>query len=98
MSHWGNVLFINESKFVLEPDNKRIRLWREQGTHNQPQNITEHHAFRGGTIMVWVGITLGCRTYLHIFKRFSVTAVCHRNEVLEPIVRLYAAAVGLAFV
>ncbi|GFX78325.1 transposable element Tcb1 transposase [Trichonephila clavipes] len=48
--------------------------------------------------MVWAGISLGYRTDLHIFKRGSVTAVRYRDEVLEPIVRLYAAAVGPTFV
>ncbi|GFW32991.1 transposable element Tcb1 transposase [Trichonephila clavipes] len=48
--------------------------------------------------MVWAGISLGYRTDLHIFKRGTVTAVRYRDEVLEPIVRLYAAAVGLTFV
>lgn len=98
VSEWGNVMFTDESRFALEPDDKRIRIWREQGTRNQPQNITEHHAFRGGSIMVWAGISLGYRTDLHIFKRGSVTAVRYRDEVLEPFVRLYAAAVGPTFV
>ncbi|GFW67361.1 transposable element Tcb1 transposase [Trichonephila clavipes] len=48
--------------------------------------------------MVWAGISLGYHTDLHIFKRGSVTAVRYRDEVLEPIVRLYAAAVGRTFV
>ncbi|GFV13920.1 transposable element Tcb1 transposase [Trichonephila clavipes] len=38
------------------------------------------------------------RTDLQIFKRGSVTAVRYRDKVLEPIVRLYAAAVGPTFV
>ncbi|GFV70422.1 transposable element Tcb1 transposase [Trichonephila clavipes] len=38
------------------------------------------------------------RIDLHILKRVSVTAVRYRDEVLEPIVRLYAAAVGPTFV
>ncbi|GFV81514.1 HTH_Tnp_Tc3_2 domain-containing protein [Trichonephila clavipes] len=50
VSDWGNVMFTDESRFSLEPDEKRIRIWRKQGTRNQPQNITEHHAFRGGSI------------------------------------------------
>ncbi|GFX39876.1 uncharacterized protein TNCV_2646391 [Trichonephila clavipes] len=61
-------------------------------------SITEHHAFLGGSIMAWAGISLGYRTDLHIFKWGSVTAVRYRDEVLEPIVRLYAAAVGPTFV
>ncbi|GFV80942.1 transposable element Tcb1 transposase [Trichonephila clavipes] len=62
VSDWGNVMFTDESRFALEPDDKRYR------------------------------------TDLHIFKRGSVTAVRYRDEVLEPIVRLYAAAVGPTFV
>ncbi|GFU76300.1 cytochrome P450 4V2 [Trichonephila clavipes] len=98
VSDWGNVMFTDESRFILEPDDKRIRIWRKQGTRNNPQNIKEHHTFRGGSIMVLAGISLGYRTDVHIFKRSSVTAVRYRNEVLEPIVRLYAAAIGPAFV
>ncbi|GFT34732.1 HTH_Tnp_Tc3_2 domain-containing protein [Trichonephila clavipes] len=59
VSGWANVIFTDESIFALEPDDKRIRIWRKQGTRNQPQNIAEHHAFRGGSIMVWAGISLG---------------------------------------
>ncbi|GFU94303.1 putative DD41D transposase [Trichonephila clavipes] len=47
----------------------------------------------GGSIMVWAGVSLGYRTDLH-----SVMAIRYREEVLEPIVRLYAAAVGPTFV
>ncbi|GFT10507.1 transposable element Tcb1 transposase [Trichonephila clavipes] len=46
-------MFTDESRFGLEPDDKRIRIWRKQGTRNQPQNITELHLFRGGFIMMW---------------------------------------------
>ncbi|GFV81015.1 transposable element Tcb1 transposase [Trichonephila clavipes] len=75
VSDWGNVIFTDESRFTLEPDDKHIRIWRKQGTRNQPQNITEHHAFRGGSIMVSAGISLGYRTDLQVFKRGSVMAV-----------------------
>ncbi|GFW10761.1 transposable element Tcb1 transposase [Trichonephila clavipes] len=40
----------------------------------------------------------GYCTDLHIFKRGSLTAVQYQDEVLEPIVRLYAAAAGPTFV
>ncbi|GFV37179.1 transposable element Tcb1 transposase [Trichonephila clavipes] len=72
VSDWGNLMFTDDSRCALEPDDKRIRIWRKQRTRNQsPKNITEHHAFRGGSIMVWAGISLGYRTDLHIFKRGS---------------------------
>ncbi|GBL80411.1 Transposable element Tcb1 transposase [Araneus ventricosus] len=97
-SDWGNDMFTDESRFALQPDDKRVRVWREQSTRNRPENITEHHAFRGGNIMVWAGISSGYRTDLHIYRRGSVTAVRYRDEVLDPIVKLYAAAVGLSYV
>ncbi|GFX79380.1 transposable element Tcb1 transposase [Trichonephila clavipes] len=87
VSDWSNPMFTDESRFSLEPDDRRIRMWRKQGTRNQPQNITEHHAFRGGSIMVWAGISLRYRTDLHIFKWVSSTTVRYRDEVIEPIVR-----------
>ncbi|GBM84008.1 hypothetical protein AVEN_110138-1 [Araneus ventricosus] len=75
VSDWGNVIFTDESRFALQSDDKSVRVWREQGTRNRPENITEHHAFRGGSIMVWAGILLGYRTDLHIYRQGSVTAV-----------------------
>ncbi|GBN03479.1 hypothetical protein AVEN_89730-1 [Araneus ventricosus] len=98
VSDWGNVMFTDESRFSLQPDAKRVRVWREQGTLNRPENITKHHAFRGGSIMVLAGISLGYRTDLHIYRRGSVTAVRYRDEVLNPIVKPYASAVGPSFV
>ncbi|GFX96021.1 transposable element Tcb1 transposase [Trichonephila clavipes] len=88
-------MFTDESRFALEPDDKCIRMWRKRGIRNQPPNITEHHAFQGRSIMVWAEISLGDRTDLHIFKR---GAIRYRDEVLESIVRLCAAAVGPTFV
>ncbi|GFX72383.1 transposable element Tcb1 transposase [Trichonephila clavipes] len=44
--------------------------------------------------MVWAGISLGYHTDLYNFKRSSVTTVRYQDKVLEPTVRLYAAAVG----
>ena len=41
------------------------------------------------------GISLGYRTDLHIFAQGSVMLIWYRDEGLEPIVRLCAAAVGL---
>ena len=65
---------------------------------NRPENITELHAFCCVCIIVWAGILLGHRTDLQIYSRGSVTAVCYRNEVLGPIMKLYAAVVGLSFI
>ena len=44
--------------------------------------------------MVWGGISLGGRTALHVLARGSLIAIRYRDEILRPLVRLYAGAVG----
>ena len=47
--------------------------------------------------MVWGGISLGGRTALHVLARGSLTAIRYRDEILIPLVRPYAGAVGPGF-
>uniref|UniRef100_A0A8C7PP95 Voltage-dependent calcium channel protein TPC1 n=1 Tax=Oncorhynchus mykiss TaxID=8022 RepID=A0A8C7PP95_ONCMY len=47
--------------------------------------------------MVWGGISLGGRTALHVIARGSLTAIRYRDEILRPLVRPYAGAVGPGF-
>ncbi|GFU46351.1 hypothetical protein TNCV_2994951 [Trichonephila clavipes] len=42
--------------------------------------------------MVWTSIMLDCRTHLHVFERGTITLVRHRDEFLEPCVRLFTGA------
>ena len=44
-----------------------------------------------------VSISLGGRTTLHVLARGSLTAIRHRDEILRPLVRPYAGAVGPGF-
>ncbi|KAI3367158.1 hypothetical protein L3Q82_008215 [Scortum barcoo] len=47
--------------------------------------------------MVWGGISLGGRTALHVTARGSLTVIRYRDEILRPLVRPYAGAVGPGF-
>uniref|UniRef100_A0A673Y5G4 Tc1-like transposase DDE domain-containing protein n=1 Tax=Salmo trutta TaxID=8032 RepID=A0A673Y5G4_SALTR len=47
--------------------------------------------------MVWGGISLGGPTALHVLARGSLTAIRYRDEILRPLVRPYAGAVGPGF-
>ena len=49
---WANVLFTDESRFLLEPDDRRIRVWRRQGERFTDDCIQERAAFGGGSVMV----------------------------------------------
>ena len=48
--------------------------------------------------MVWGGISLSGRTDLHVFRRGGVTAAVYRDDILHPLVRPYAGAVGENFI
>ena len=43
------------------------------------------------------GISLECRTNLHVLANGTLTAVMYRNEILRPIVRPYVGAVSPGF-
>ena len=47
--------------------------------------------------MVWGGISFGGHTALHVLTRGTLTAMRDRDEILRPIVRPYAGAVGPGF-
>ena len=48
--------------------------------------------------MFWTDITLGGHTDLYLFPRGGIKAARHRSDILEPIVRPHAFAIGDAFI
>ena len=87
--HWRRpVLFTDdESRFTLSKCN---RVWRCRRERSAACNILQHDWFGGGSVMVWGGISLEGRTG-------TLTAIRYRYEILRPIVRPYAGAVGPGF-
>ncbi|GFT10370.1 transposable element Tc3 transposase [Trichonephila clavipes] len=71
----------------------------EQRTRYHQSNTVERHSYRGGGILVWAGISLGGHTTdLHVFHGGTVTGLRYREEILDPYVRPYAAAIGNDFI
>ncbi|UYV66997.1 hypothetical protein LAZ67_4003618, partial [Cordylochernes scorpioides] len=91
---WANVLFSDESRFSLNTDSRRVFIWREPGTHYHPNNIREIDSFRGGSLLVWAGISSSSRTPLHIFSGGTLTAQRYRDEILEHYLRPYRDQIG----
>ena len=54
-------IFFNEFRFFLHSDNRRIFIWRECGTRNNPMLLHENG---GGGVMV----SIDGRTDLHIIQ------------------------------
>ena len=59
--------------------------------------VAEHDRFGGGSVMVWGGISMTGKTDLHVIAG-NLTAIRYRDEVLDPIVRPYACAIGDDFI
>ncbi|KAI4901531.1 hypothetical protein NFI96_009958 [Prochilodus magdalenae] len=53
--------------------------------------------FHTEAVNVWGGISLEDHTALHVLARGSLTAIRYRDEILRPLVRPYAGAVGPGF-
>ncbi|GFV40909.1 transposable element Tcb2 transposase [Trichonephila clavipes] len=52
---WNNVLFSDESRFSVHPDNRRIFIWRDRGSRNNPAFVHESVRFGGGGVLVYGG-------------------------------------------
>ncbi|KAI4872607.1 hypothetical protein NFI96_005705 [Prochilodus magdalenae] len=88
------VLFTDESRFYLSTYD---RLWRRHGECYAACNIIQHDWFGGGSVMVWGGISLEGRTDLYRLDNGTLTAIRYQDEILGPVVRPYAGAVGPGF-
>jgi len=94
----SQVRFTNESRFSLECDTRRVPVWRERDTRNNPAFVRERPQYRRAGWMVWDGISIGGRTDLHIIRNGTLTARMNADELLRLYVIPYAAAIGDSFV
>ncbi|GFU62656.1 transposable element Tcb2 transposase, partial [Trichonephila clavipes] len=95
---WSQVLFTDESRFSLECDTRRVLVWRDRGTRNNPAFVREMSQYRRAGWRVWGGISIGGRTDLHIIRNGSLTGRSYADEILRPHVIPYAGAIGDSFV
>ncbi|GFW55507.1 transposable element Tcb2 transposase [Trichonephila clavipes] len=70
----SNVLFSDESSFSVHPDNRRIFMWRDRGSRNNPAFAHESIRFGGGGVLVYGGISIDERTDPHIIRDGPLTA------------------------
>ncbi|GFS53545.1 transposable element Tcb2 transposase [Trichonephila clavipes] len=95
---WSQVLFTDESLFSLECDTRRVLVWRDKGTRNNPAFVRERSQYRRAGWMVWGGIIIGGRTDLHIIRNGTLTGRMYADEILRLHVIPYAGAIGDSFV
>ncbi|GFV36346.1 transposable element Tcb2 transposase [Trichonephila clavipes] len=85
-NEWSNVLFSDMSRFYVYPDNRRIFIWRDRGSRNNPAFVHESVRFGGGGVLVYGGISIEWRIYLYIIRGGHLTARPYRDEILNHIV------------
>ncbi|GFU16803.1 transposable element Tcb2 transposase [Trichonephila clavipes] len=85
-NEWSNVLSSDKSRFSVHPDNRRIFIWRDRGSRNNPAFVHESVRFGSGGVLVYGGISIDGRTDLYIIRDGHLTARQYRDEILRPIV------------
>ncbi|GFW32734.1 transposable element Tcb2 transposase [Trichonephila clavipes] len=86
------------SHFSVHPDNRRIFIWRDRSSRNNPAFVHESVRFGCGGVFVYGGISIDGRLDLYIIRDGPLTARRYRDEILRPIVVPYAAAIGDDFI
>ncbi|GFW68521.1 transposable element Tcb2 transposase [Trichonephila clavipes] len=69
------------------------RPMRDRGSRNNPAFVHKSVRFGGGRVLVYGGISIDERTF-YIIREGPLTTRRYREEILRPIVVLYAAAIG----
>lgn len=79
---WAVVLFTDESRFSLEHNDGRVRVWRRRGERYNEDCIQQVTAHGGGSIMVWGGISAHHRTPLYLIQG-RLNGQRYRDEILR---------------
>ena len=93
VAQWSNVMFSDESKFVLDFGNGRQWVWHQTGVRSQPPAMIADDRYGGGSVMVWGGITMTGRTELHICQGNVTGLYCIETMPLSLL--LYPTPVGI---
>ncbi|GFV97509.1 transposable element Tcb1 transposase [Trichonephila clavipes] len=83
VTDWQNVVFSDESRFVLGTDDSRVRMWRRPGErYNSPHTVLRHTARTAGE-MVWGAIAYDSRS-TSIVMRGTLTGQRYVDDILRP--------------
>ena len=91
-------LFTAERRFHLSTCDRRVRVGWKRGKRYAKCTFVETDRFSSRSFMVWGGVCLRGRTELHVMAAGTLTAVRYRDEILDPIVRPFASAIGNNFI
>ncbi|UYV69295.1 hypothetical protein LAZ67_6003159 [Cordylochernes scorpioides] len=81
---WGRIVFSDESRFFLCPDDRRKCFWRHPGQRVDLGLTVEHHTGPQQGVMVWGAISFDSRTPLVIIPG-TLTAQRYVDDILWPV-------------
>ncbi|UYV69341.1 hypothetical protein LAZ67_6003273 [Cordylochernes scorpioides] len=81
---WGRIVFSNEYRFLLCPDDRRKRVWRRPGQRVDPGLTVEHHTGPQQGVMVWGDISFDSRIPLVVIPG-TLTAQRYVDDILRPV-------------
>jgi hypothetical protein len=73
-------------------------VYRRSGEQYAQCNFVTKESFGGGSIMVWIGISLDVATELVVLDRGNLNAHRYSTNILESVVVPYAPFVGQDFI
>ena len=59
---WRTVMFSDENRFCLRHIDRPLHFWRRNGERHAEVNVQPRHAYNGGSVNVWAGVTADRRT------------------------------------
>ena len=81
--NWRRIWFSDESRFLLQKRDGRIRVYRRRNERFSSSCVQEVDSFDGGSVMMWEAISNDRKTDLvHVLR--NLTAVRYRDEILQP--------------
>ena len=78
--HWKSVVFTDESRFCLNMNDARARVWRRRGERYTNCCVRQADRRGGGSVIVWSGISWRHKTPLVIVDE-SLTAWHYIDDV-----------------
>ena len=81
---WVNVLFTDESRFKIDGNDGRDRIYRRVGERYADNCVFEGDRYGGATAMIWAGISFHTKTPAVVING-NLTARKYCDDILNPV-------------
>ena len=80
LARLSSILFTDESKFCVDLNDGRRRVWRQKSERFRDCCVLEHDRFGGLSVLVWDGISYDGSTDLYVIANGALTGVRYRDK------------------